>query len=246
MHILLDIYGVLLDHEAMFRAYRDRLAGLLSQRFGGAPEDWMHAHDEAFVGYVRRVNDADWDARGWKDIVDELDTQNLLEMFEITGASVRPEDALALSRELEEEAMARVDARYPDSRAAVKRLRAAGHNVYAATGGGDTNRAALRGAGLLALIDGVFTGDSQNAPKSRPSYWASIPGRLGVEARSCVHVDDRLDYLEASASVGILALLVDRKSAHRPETMPLYVQATLRNLAGLPHWIETWTAAHPR
>src|SRR2546427_704449 len=148
MHVLLDLYGVLLDHERMFREYRERLAELL----------------------------------------------------------------------------------------------AAGHRVYVATGGGATNDAALRGAGLFDLIDGIFTGHSQNAQKGQSRYWREIPDQLGVEPMNCVLVDDRLDYLEAAASVGIVALLLDRKAAHRPESMPPYVEATLRNLAGLPHWVELWTA----
>jgi len=245
MHVLLDLYGVLLDHEKMFRGYRDRLGTLLSARFGGDPDEWRRAHDEAFVTYVRRVNETDWDARGWAEIVDELDERMLLDMFESVGRSARPDDALALSRELEREAMAGVDARYPDARPAIERLRAVGHKVYVATGGGETNEAALRGAGLLDLIDGMFTGHTQNAQKGRPHYWTDIPRRLGAGSRDCILVDDRLDYLEAAASAGVLALLLDRKGAHRPEAMPSYVQATLRNLAGLPHWVEDWTAAVP-
>lgn len=245
MHVLLDLYGVLLDHEKMFRGYRDRLGTLLSARFGGDPDEWRRAHDEAFVAYVRRVNETDWDARGWAEIVDELDERMLLDMFERIGRSARPDDALVLSRELEREAMASVDARYPDARPAIERLRAVGHKVYVATGGGETNEAALRGAGLLDMIDGMFTGHTQNAQKGRPRYWTDIPRRLDAGPRDCVLVDDRLDYLEAAASAGVLALLLDRKGAHRPETMPAYVQATLRNLAGLPHWVEDWTAAVP-
>ena len=244
MHILLDLYGVLLDHEKMFRGYRERLAELLAMRFGGSADGWRRAHDEAFVTYVQRVNATDWDARAWADIVDELDAGHLLEMIERAGSSAKPEDALGVSRELEREAMSRVDARYPDARAAIERLRKAGHKVYVATGGGDTNEAALRGAGLLPLIDGIFTGHTQNAQKSKASYWKRIPEKIGVEPTQCVLVDDRLDYLEAAASCGILALLVDRKGAHRPEAMPGYVQATLRNLAGLPQWIETYAAEH--
>lgn len=109
-----------------------------------------------------------------------------------------------------------------------------------ATGGSDTASAALRGAGLIDLVDGIFSGHTQNAQKSSPRYWVEIPKSLGVSARECVLVDDRLDYLEAAASVGILALLLDRKGTHRPEAMPAYVMATLRNLAGLPQWVETW------
>ncbi len=244
MHVLLDLYGVLLDHEKMFRGYRDRFAELVSARFGGEPDAWRRAHDEAFVAYVQRVNATDWNARGWAEIVDELDARQLVEVFDRVGVAGRPKDPLALARQLEREAMAKVDARYPDSRSAIERLRAAGHKVYVATGGGETNEAALWGAGLLDLVDGMFTGHTQNAPKGRSQYWAGIPSRLGVPAGDCVLVDDRLDYLEAAASVGILALLLDRTGAHRPDAMPSYVQATLRNLAGLPHWVETWIASH--
>ena len=242
MHVLLDLYGVLLDHEKMFREYRERLAELLTARFGSNPETWMQAHDDAWVTYVQRINAADWDARGYADVVDDLDAGHLLDMFDRAGVTKRPADALVTSRELEREAMARVNARYPDARTAIERLRAAGHRVYVATGGGETNDAALHGAGLFDLIDGIFTGYSQNAQKGQSRYWQEIPHGLGVKPRDCVLVDDRLDYLEAAASVGIVALLLDRKAAHRPESMPAYVEATLRNLAGLPHWVELWTA----
>ena len=242
MHVLLDLYGVLLDHEKMFREYRERLAELLTARFGSSPDTWMRAHADAWVTYVQRINAADWDARGYADVVDDLDARHLLDMFERAGVTNRPADALVVSRELEREAMARVNARYPDARTAIERLRATGHRVYVATGGGATNDAALRGAGLFDLIDGIFTGHSQNAQKGQSRYWQEIPHRLGVKPMDCVLVDDRLDYLEAAASVGIVALLLDRKAAHRPESMPPYVEATLRNLAGLPHWVELWTA----
>jgi len=242
MHVLLDLYGVLLDHEKMFRGYRERLAELLSARFGGAPEAWRRAHDEAWVTYLQRVNSVDWESRGYADIVDELDARHLLEIFDRVGVAGPPADALAVSREFEREAMSRVNARYPDARTAIERLRSAGHRVYVATGGSETNDAALRGAGLFDLIDRIFTGHSQNAQKGQSRYWQEIPHRLGVKPQDCVLVDDRLDYLEAAASVGIVALLLDRKAAHRPESMPPYVEATLRNLAGLPHWVELWTS----
>src|SRR5438034_1338433 len=87
---------------------------------------------------------------------------------------------------------------------------------------------------------------SRRAPRTRSRYWEGIPQRLTADPRDCVVVDDRLDYLEAAASVGILALLLDRKGAHRPEGMPAYLQATLRNLAGLPHWVDAHVAAHAR
>lgn len=240
MHVLFDLYGVLLDHERMFREYREKFAGLLAVRFGGEPEVWRRAHDDAFIAYVNRVGDANWDARGWAEIVDELDARNLLEILDRVGVAERPPDPLGLSRSLEREAMAAVDARFPDARPAIERLRSAGHGVHVATGGGETADAALRGAGLLGLVGSLFTGHSQNAPKGRPAYWRPIPASLRASAPDCVLVDDRLDYLEAAASTGIHALLLDRKGAHRPESMPSFLAATLRNLAAVPHWV----AAH--
>jgi FMN phosphatase YigB (HAD superfamily) len=244
MHVLLDLYGVLLDHEKTFRGYREGLALLLAARFGGDPEGWRRAHDEAFVAYTRRAHEADWDSRGYGEVVDELDARHLLDILERMGVRDRPEDPLAMSRDLERQALANVNARYPDARAAMERLRSLGHRVYVATGGTETNEAALRGAGLSALIDGLFSGHSQDANKGRRAYWADVPKSLGARPEDCVLVDDRLDYLEAAASVGIVGLLLDRKGAQRPEAMPPYVAATLRNLAGLPHWVETWIATH--
>src|SRR5207244_13080717 len=100
MHVLLDLYGVLLDHEKMFRGYRERLAELLSARFGGAPETWRRAHDEAWVTYLQRVNSVDWESRGFAEIVDELDARHLSEIFDRVGGPRRPSDALGVSREL--------------------------------------------------------------------------------------------------------------------------------------------------
>src|SRR3989475_4392784 len=165
----------------MFREYRERLAELLAARSGSSPDTWMRAHDEAWVPYVQRINAADWDARGYADVVDDLDARQLLDMFERAGVTNRPADALVVSRELEREAMAHVNARYPDARTAIERLRATGHRVYVATGGGATNDAALRGAGLFDLIDGIFTGHSQNAQKGQSRYWQEIPDQLGGE-----------------------------------------------------------------
>ena len=105
------------------------------------PLGWRRAHDEAWVTYVQRVNATDWESRGYADVVDELDARHLAEMFDRAGVSAPRTDVLSVSRELEREAMARVNARYPDARTAIERLRAAGHKVYVATGGSETNDA---------------------------------------------------------------------------------------------------------
>src|SRR5437879_12815261 len=137
-------------------------------------------------------------------------------MSERLGIDAKPTEPLVLSRELEREALARVNGRYPDARSAIERLRAEGHHVYVATGGSETNEAALRGAGLASLVDGIFSGHSQHAHKSQAAYWADVPKFVAARAADCVLVDDRLDYLEDAASVGIGALVLAPSGAHRP------------------------------
>src|SRR5207249_8090064 len=123
----------------------------------------------------------------------------------------RPAEPLVLSRELEREALARVNARYPDARSAIERLRAKGHHVYVATGGSETNEAALRGAGLASLIDGIFSGHSQHAHKSQPADGADVPKSVAATRPERALLDDRLGNLAPADSVGIVALLLARQ-----------------------------------
>src|SRR5438128_11794643 len=109
MHVLLDLYGVLLDHEKMFRGYRERLAELLAARFGGTPETWRRAHDEGWVTYVQRVNSVDWESRGYADIVDQRDARHRLEIFERRGVTGRPADTRAVRRGFEPDALTPVN-----------------------------------------------------------------------------------------------------------------------------------------
>src|SRR3989442_1163412 len=180
----------------MFRGYRERLAELLTARFGGDPDVWRRAHDEAWVTYVQRVNAADWESRGYAEVVDDLDARHLVEMFDRAGVLAPLTDTLSVSRELEREAMARVNARYPDARTAIERLRAAGHKVYVATGGGETNDAALRGAGLTDLIDGIFTGIRRTRRKDNrgigeTSRSSSAPNPETVSSSTIVWITSR-------------------------------------------------------
>lgn len=150
---------------------------------------------------------------------------------------------MAFSRELDLSVMSGIDARFPDARIAVERLRTAGHKVYVATQATESNaRGALTGAGLMGSVEGLFTGTSQGSPKSHPEYWSRIRAVLGAAAARGAVVDDRADYLQAATSAGFVGLLLDREGVYAEERMPAHVHATLRNLAGLPHLVEVLAA----
>jgi len=244
--VLLDLWGVLLDSARMTPAYRARIASLLAARYGGDPETWIRAHDLASAWYAEHMDRPEtWERGTWLEVVDSAEAEHLARLFREVGVAPPP-DPLGTVRSLEHEAMSSIDAAFPDARPAAARLKRSGHRVFVATNATESNaRGALAGASLLGAVDGVFTGERLATGKARAAYWRSVRTTLGEHPVPPVVVDDRLDYLEAASSVGIVALLLDRNGAHRPEAMPAYVQATLRNLAGLPHWLEARAASTP-
>ena len=242
VHVFLDLYGVLLDSAKMRAGYRNGLVDLLGARFGGNRRVWLEAHDAAYEAYVKRAEqETDWEAGPWTELVGRLDADHYRMILERAGVSWHPDDPVAFAKDIEFRIMSTVDARYPDVRPALARLRRAGHRAYVATQASDANaRGALTGAGILDALHGVFTGTSQNARKSRTTYWTPIPERIGARPSECVFVDDRLDYLEPAAASGFVALLLDR--SRRNPTTPSFVSATLRNLAGLSHYVDVLAA----
>lgn len=239
MNILLDLWGVLLDSDRMQREYGRELARRMAERFGGAEDRWLRAHTAAWMEYVARIESADWSRQSWSKTVDRLDGEFAVGILERMEVSWRPPDPVRFSMELDRDVLSRIDARFPDARTAVERLRSAGHKVYVATQATDANaRGALTGAGLLGFLDGLFTGTSQDASKSQAEYWHRVRGALDRGTAPGVVVDDRADYLAAAKSAGFVALLLDRDEIYRAETVPSHVRATLRNLAGLPQFVD--------
>ncbi len=246
MHVFLDLWGVLLDSDRMQREYGPELARQMSARFGGDADPWVRAHTAAWTEYVRAVERVDWGRAAWSDTVGTLDGQLAVRILELADVAWRPPDPVAFSKELDASVMSRINARFPDARTAVERLRAEDHRVYVATQASEANAlGALRGAGLHEAFDGVFTGSGLDALKSSRAYWDGIRLRLGLRDREGVAVDDRPDYLEAATSAGFVGLLLDRDGVFAAEHAPRYVEAILRNLAGLPHYVGLLASRRP-
>jgi FMN phosphatase YigB (HAD superfamily) len=223
----------------MVPAYRQRVAQILSARHGGTEDAWRQAHDIAGAWYSDFLNEPrTWSRGTWLEVVNRADAENLLRMFREVGIAPL-QDPLAAARALEREVMSTIDSAFPDARPGVARLKRAGHRVYVTTNATESNaRGALEGARLLAELDGVFTGERLNAGKATPEYWRGVRDAISVDPSQSVVVDDRLDYLGAARAAEFVTLLLDRAEQYSADAIPSHIRAILRNLAGLPHFVD--------
>jgi len=237
--VFLDLWGVLADSRRMTPAYRQRAAEVLWSLHGGSIEGWLRAHDLALAWYERHLADPTaWELGSWVEVVARADAENINRMFR-EAAIPPPPDPHKLSVRLDLDVMSEIDAAFPDARPAVSRLKKGRHRVFVSTNATESNaRGALRGAKLLDELDGVFTGEVLNAGKTDVAYWRGIVDGLRIEPKRAFVVDDRPEYLKAAALIGFRCLLVDREGHHPLPTMPPYVEATLRNLAGLSQYVD--------
>jgi FMN phosphatase YigB (HAD superfamily) len=236
--VFVDLWGVLADSRKMTPAYRQWIAEVLRSRHGGSMEAWLRAHDAAEAWYeAHMANPKTWEVGTWIEVVNRADAEQVVRMFRETGAPPPP-NPLGVSKTLTLEGMSKIDSAFPDARPAVARLRKAGHRVFVATNATEENaRGALAGAKLLEQVDGVITGEIQNSGKTNIVYWRGIVDRIRVDPAASFVADDRPEYLRAAAQAGFRCLLIDREGRHPPAAMPPFVEATLRNLAGLPQYI---------
>src|SRR2546426_2505482 len=205
--VFVDLWGVLADSRRMTPAYRQRAAELLWSRHGGSIEAWLRAHDAAGAWYEAHMASPEtWTEGTWIEVVNGADRENVLRLFREAGAPP-PEDPLAFSKAFDLVEMAVIDAAFPDARTAVKRLRKAGHRVFVSTNATEANaRGALGGAKLLSEVDGVFTGERQNAGKVEAPYWRAVVDRPPTDPKKSVVVDGRPGYLKAAGPVGFRGL----------------------------------------
>jgi len=239
MNVILDLWGVLLDEKKMNKEYNKRAASILASRFGGDAARWLDAYNRAWEHYQRRFRATDWDKMSWSDVIGELDIKLITDTLDAVGVQWRPPDVLSFARNLEFEVVSSVAECYPDVPGALERLKEKGHEIHVATQAGEWNAiGALEGSGLLKEVSAIFSGSSQNASKDRKRYWTRILERIDSPPENSILVDDRLDYLEAAASIGIGAILMDREKRTERQKLPRFVDSRMFALTGLPHYVE--------
>ena len=122
---------------------------------------------------------------------------------------------------------------FPDARAALKALKAAGHNTGILSNGSPKMLdGAVDGAGLRGELDAVLSVDALRMFKPRPEVYALVTDRFQCKPGDVTFVSSNRWDVMASVSVGFRGLWINR--AGMPDEYPDYPPArTLSSLAEL-------------
>jgi FMN phosphatase YigB (HAD superfamily) len=237
-HIFFDLHGTLADSALVHRCYSAGLGRVLSARYGGTPEAWIQAN---------RAIVADWDS--YFTDLDLAGDEGLAHMWEgyfrTTRALFRltatPEpskaELLALTRELPGLAVEGCDTLYPEARAVVVQLHAAGYVLCAASNAllGQV-RATLAGGGILDCFAGpLLAADVAEQWVKDAQYYRIAALRAGVPPQQCLVVDNELSALAGARQAAMRTALIDREGGGTQAGVDIMLRGDLKALyANLP------------
>jgi len=106
---------------------------------------------------------------------------------------------------------------YPDVRAALVTIRAAGIRTAVVSNFDRRLAAIIDGLGLAELFDLIVPSSAAGSAKPAPAIFRHALGGLGVPAERAVHAgDDPTDDVGGARAAGLRAVLVDRTTERRP------------------------------
>lgn len=102
---------------------------------------------------------------------------------------------------------------YPDAAAALRRWRAAGHDLYVYSSGSVPAQRLLfahtEAGDLTPLIDGYF--DTETGPKRDPGSYRAIARAIGRAPGEILFLSDVVEELDAAREAGLTTTLIDRR-----------------------------------
>jgi FMN phosphatase YigB (HAD superfamily) len=192
------------------------MASILRTWFGGGKQDWLLVHDLAFKWWLRK-----WtmnkkvlgQPRTFQTNFQVIETAWVRRILRGAGLPVAWSDKelFEFDRALVREIGLSARITYPWLKEVLTDLRRSGHRLYL-TSGADSYfvRAALKSTGLGKYISEVYCPDELNTVKTSIRYWKTVLSLTDRRQRDSVAVDDRIDYLQIPASLGIRTVQVGK------------------------------------
>jgi HAD superfamily hydrolase (TIGR01509 family) len=233
-HLLFDLHGVLIDPHQMHREYSAALGQFLTARYGGDSAAWERANHQIEEDWDSYYADLDF---GGDDCVEQMwegEFRVTRARFRLTNTPEPPHDELiALSRELPGTIPALCAAAYPEARAVLERLDAAGLTLSVTSHALETQvRATLRGSGLIDCFNGQIIGtDTMARFVKDAAYYRRAAQLLHVDPTRCAVLDDGADAVEGAKRIGMETVFVCRpERCHDRRT---YADAVIADLTPL-------------
>lgn len=238
-HLFIDLHGVLIDPHRLHRCYSAALGQFMAERYGGDPAAWERASHKIEADWDSYYADLDF---GGDDCVEQMWEGE----FRVTRARFRltntPEPAhdelIALSREIPAAIPSRCSAAYPEARAVLEWLDAAGITLNVTTHALEAPaRASLAGSELLQCFKGRVIGtDTLGRFRKDASYYRRAAHLLGVDPARCAVVDDSAEAVEGAKRVGMETVFVCRPE--RCHDLRVYADVVIADLTPL---VERYT-----
>ncbi len=238
-HIFFDLHGTLVDNKHLLPAcYGSNLGRVMAARYGGEPQAWEQANHQITADWFSYFVDLNLDERV-EDMWEGL-FRTTRALFRITGTPEPSRAELhALARELPGLATQDCDAFFPDAKAAVQALHAAGYTLGVCTHGLTTQaHATLIGAGMREYFTGPLIGpDVTEHFRKHEAFFTIAALRAEVDPVQCLMVDDGVFNLDGASAIGMKTAYLCRDTT--PEAC--VADALLHpDLSALPAVLDSW------
>jgi len=162
--------------------------------------------------------------QAYSQLRDERDTGQLRDAAEVLKAVAArctvDVDVGAIEDLVEAEAamLGRAMKPYPDSWPTLSWLRSGGIKTAVVSNCSPSSRPVVEGLGLEALTDGVVLSFEVGESKPQPGIFRTALQMLGVTADEALMIDDRSDYLDGAAAIGISTVRIAREHSFGEST----------------------------
>ncbi len=242
-YVFLDFDDTLCDMAEHRLQLVHELAGLLSEEYGGAEDEWapvlaptlaasLIGYREEFVGRP---------LAGFNRWITEERARVAREIFEAKGIAIPPDtDIGALAARLQFEALTACNASFPNAEEALRELFDMGVRAQLASSQeSEYLLAALIGAGIESYTESKFGPDLVDCAKEGPVYYRRILEACGIGPAQAIVVDDQPECLDWAEEAGAKVIQARLKPDSPEQQFPMSISdlselpAAVRKLAGI-------------
>lgn len=210
--IFVDCGDVLFDGDRAKPQWETLAGRYFSTRFGGKPEDWIRANQEAFDVFITQYQEQMWGhpEKDYNGFLQRELPRLVARMFTLMKKEPpAPEHCRPMMKSANEWINERVKAAIPGAVAAVRRLSRLGYRLYTCSGvDSSIVRAKLKAEEIDTLFLQHYGPDLINCAKEGALFYQKIFDDSGESASDSVVIDDKTMVLNWAAKTGATCIRI--------------------------------------